>query len=146
MSTHKIFSDDKLLVGTNKLVTSYYHEGHSIIISEWQGAFVNEPAKEIFEIIRGFTKTHVVKGIFNDCNKMKGTFTGLNDYFETEWQPDMMKYGFRAWLCTTRDAFTKFSVNDMIKRQGERPIKAKFFGDTEMDEAMEWLLETIKQN
>lgn len=121
-----------------------YDSENLMLYVKFRGMVKIELSKEVFTEITKFIVDHKIIGGAIDCMEMKGAFTKLNSWFNTDYFPIMQANGYKCWSMATTDVFSKYAGTLLINMLGPKGITAKVFGDFE--KAKEWTLSEIQKN
>jgi hypothetical protein len=130
------------VINTNVFCSSKYERTSKIVYYHYVGLIHAGFGMETLRAVMLFAESNPVRGIVSDISTMKGTFTNVNEFFEKEYYPHMIKHGL---LCSaiilSNDIFTKFAAQDLMKKVGHFQLQMfDNFADAE-----QWVLEKVQQ-
>jgi hypothetical protein len=130
------------IINKNAFAIAKYARQTEVIYYEYVGMVNQSLGMVTIRKVMAFAEKNKVRAIVSDLSKMKGTFTSVNDFFEKEYYPHMIKHGL---LCTaiivSNDIFTRFAALDLSKRVGN--FELQIFGIFDDGEA--WVLQKANQ-
>ncbi len=130
----KIFENDSGIV--------YYDQETRIIFDEFFGRADIGNGLEIFVLEQNFAINNKISGICTDISRLSGVFLQLNEFFEKEFFPYMIKKGLICnAIVVSKDVFTKFATKDLLKRIKNFEIRT--FDNRE--DAMRWVEEKVSE-
>jgi hypothetical protein len=120
----------------------YFDRSKRIINLQYNGFPDNKSGFEGLRKVMEFSSSNPVRGAINDCLKMKGTFSMVNDFVAKEYMPRLVQNGLKAYaIVLSDDVFTKFSAEQLIQKLGEN-ANMRFFNNKQ--EAQKWVESSIR--
>jgi hypothetical protein len=131
------------LINENSFATAKYARPLEVVYYEYVGV-VNQPLGMVtIRKVMAFAEKNKVRAIVSDLSRMKGTFTGVNEFLEKEYYPHMIKNGLTSTaIILSNDIFTKYATNDLSKRVGN--FELQIFETFDAGEA--WIMQKVNQS
>lgn len=119
-----------------------YDDKLNWVIGELFGLVNVELAMDLMKESLALIREHSCVGILTDFSELTGSFIMLNDNFEKEGVPEIIKAGCRYWSCViSPDIFTRFATKDLERRT--KQMHVRMFLDRESAEL--WANDVVEQ-
>lgn len=126
----------------NSFGRAFYDRENAIVHESYDGVVNPELAVEVVQSVKDFGAENNVKGDVINLTKVRGTFTGINEYLSKEFFPVMVDRGCVAFgMILSRDIFTEFAANSLVKELGIAELQ--LFNS--LQEGTDWVSERVKK-
>jgi len=93
-----------------------YDPDSKVIIVKNEGLIHEPTATDVWRKAVEFSKNNPTVAILVDSEKLKGTFSKMNNFFKNEVVPAFEKAGVKyTYIGMTTDIFTRFAMNQLLK-------------------------------